>query len=79
MSGTHRVFFPHRLCEGVGSVNVCKYLLEHPLKKWLCERAKQNLECFPDRDGVVSSAGSSPGSSSGVRDGCIERPQLVAM
>lgn len=30
------VFFPLRLCEGVGSVNVCKYPLEAPLEKWLC-------------------------------------------
>lgn len=29
---TNRIFFPRRLCEGVGAVNVCKYLLESPKK-----------------------------------------------
>ena len=33
--GIKQTFLSRRLCEGVGSVNVCKYLLETPLENWL--------------------------------------------
>ena len=41
-AGANGVFFPRRLCEGVGSVNVCEYPLKTPLEKWLCRWAKLN-------------------------------------
>lgn len=47
---TNRIFFPHRLCEGVGAVNVCKYLLESP-KKMALLLGKAELpepRMFPD-------------------------------
>ena len=61
MLGIKWTFLSHRLCEGVGSVNVCKYLLETPPRKLALLMGRSEPDCLtywtwkvPDLGGGVS-------------------------